>query len=885
MRWWHELKYLIRKLNRRRSEHEVEEEIQSHLEIETSEKIEAGHSPEEARYAARRAFGSIAIAKEDSRAVWGLRTLEILWQDLRYGLRMMRKRPGFIMIAIGMLAIGIAANTAVFSIADGLILRPFDFPNQDRLVMIWTQSRSAGYHHKWIPIALFTDWQEQSQSFEQLVRFSGGLDYLTGAHGPEQVWGNVVSANFFDALGVKAALGRTLQKGEDEPGRDKVVVLRHSFWQRRFNSDPEIVGKTMAINERTYTIIGVMPEKFNFPAHFGHGQYWTPFTLDEKRKRDYVRRPPYNPHNAFGLLKPGVSIEQANAELDSILRRAMPPDHQEMNVQPSAQVVGMSEDYVRDTKKYLPPLIGTVAFMLLIVCANLANMLFSRALGRRKEIAVRLALGASRRRLIGQMLTESMLLAIAGGLIGLLLAILAIYLLKGAIPEEMARFTPGFERLGINRIALLFNLVITMLTGVLFGLAPAWQSSKPDLNESLKEGRKGASSAGLRSRMRGALVIGEVALSLVLLIGAGLMVRSFAAMLRDDFGFKPANVLSFDLMMHWDYGWRSDGWNGVRKFYDRVLERLETLPGVTAAGASDALPMGGNENALIGVAGPTPSEKIERLVDFRVVTPGYFKAIGMTLKRGRDFTAADDEHAPKVVIINEALARQFFPDQDVIGQRFGLDEQITVGIVGDARDDNLDKDAAPGFYAPFAQDPRVEMGIVLRSTVEPEALIVSVRNAMKELYPAQPILGFKTMEQRIYERTAAKRIMTIVMGVFAGIALLLAAIGLYAIMAYAVSQRTHEIGVRLALGAPRSSILRLVLGQGLKLTLTGMALGIIGGFALTKFMVSLLYGVSATDALTFILASSTLVGAAILACWLPARQATKVDPMVALRAE
>jgi putative ABC transport system permease protein len=355
------------------------------------------------------------------------------------------------------------------------------------------------------------------------------------------------------------------------------------------------------------------------------------------------------------------------------------------------------------------------------------------------------------------------------------------------------------------------------------------------------------------------------------------MLRSFAAMLRDDFGFKPANVLSFDLMMHADQG------SDVRNFYDRVLERLETLPGVTAAGASNALPMGGNENALIRVASPTPSEPIERLVDFRVVTPGYFKAIGMRLLRGRGFTAADNEKAPGALIINEALARQFFPDQDVIGKRFGLAESIIVGIVGDARDDNLDKAAAPGFYAPFAQTPRVEMGIVLRSTVEPEALIASVRNAMKELYPAQPILGFKTMEQRIYERTAAKRIMTVVMGVFAGIALLLAGLGLYGVMAYAVSQRTHEIGVRIALGAPRRSILRMVLGQGLKLTLVGMTLGMAGSLAMTRFMVSLLYGVGATDALTFILVSLMLVGAALLACWLPARRATRVDPMIALR--
>jgi putative ABC transport system permease protein len=332
-------------------------------------------------------------------------------------------------------------------------------------------------------------------------------------------------------------------------------------------------------------------------------------------------------------------------------------------------------------------------------------------------------------------------------------------------------------------------------------------------------------------------------------------------------------------MMHLGEG------SNVRNFYNRVLERLETLPGVTTAGASDALPMGGNQNAIIKVAGRTPSEKVERLIDFRVVTPGYFKAIGMTLLRGRDFTAADNEHSPKVVIINEALARQFFPNKDVIGQRFGLGEQIIVGIVGDARDDNLDKAPAPGFYAPFAQDPMDGMGVVLRSTVEPEALIASVHTMMKELYPAQPILKFKTMEQRIYERTSAKRIMTVVMGVFAGIALLLAGMGLYGVMSYSVSQHTHEIGIRLALGAQRRNILRLILGQGLVLTLAGMALGMAGALALTRFMISLLYGTSPTDALTFILSSSTLVGAAILACWLPARKATKVDPMVTLRAE
>jgi putative ABC transport system permease protein len=858
---------------RSKMENELEAELRFHLEKEIERNIAHGMSPEEARYTALRSFGGIDQVKEKSRDERGIRLFEELWQDLRYGLRMMLKRPGFTLIAINMLAIGIAANTTIFSIADALILRPFHFPNQERLVMIWSQSRQAGYHHKYILSGIFTEWQEQSQIFEQLVRYAEGFNDLTGTPQPEQVLGYSVSANFFDALGVKAALGRTMQKGEDEPGRDQVVVLRHSFWQRRFSSDPDIMGKVLTINGKAFTVIGVMPEKFDFPPH--DGQFWTPLTLDEKAKHDYMRS-----HSAFGLLKPGVDVERATAELDSIMRRT-PQRYLEMNAWPSAQVIGMTEDYVRDKKMYLPPLTGTAAFLLLIVCANVANMLFGRALGRRKEIAVRLALGASRGRLVRQMLTESMLLALAGGFIGLLLSILAVGLFKGATPEELARFIPGFEHLGVNGMALLFNVMISALTGVLFGLAPAWQLSKPDLNEALKEGRKGASSAESRGWLRNALVIGEVALSLVLLIGAGLMIRSFATMLRDDFGFKPQNVLSFQLMM----SGADRSKEGLRSFYDQLLERLKTLPGVTAVGASDALPMGGNQNAVIKIAGRPQPEKAEKtFVDYRVVTPGYFNTIGTSLQRGRNFTAGDNEQAPRVVIINEAFARRFFPNQEAIGQQLVYFGEI-VGIVGDARDDNLDKATGPGFYAPFAQDPSDFMGVALRSTIEPEALISAVRNVVKQLYPAQPIRNFKTMEQRIYERISPKRIMTVVMGVFAGIALLLAGVGLYAVMAYAVAQRTHEIGVRLALGAPTNSILQLILGQGLKLTLAGMTLGMAGALALSRFMSSLLYGVNATDAITFILVSVMLAGAALMACWLPARRATRVDPMITLRSD
>ncbi|MGH9937816.1 MAG: ABC transporter permease, partial [Blastocatellia bacterium] len=788
----------------------------------------------------------------------------------------------FTMIAVITLALGIAANTTIFSAADALILRPFNFPHQERLVMIWERSTTQGGfdHGSAVAPGNFTDWREQSQSFERLVAIDQRFFDLTGADQPERFKGYGVSAGFFDALGVKAAIGRTFLPGEDEPGRDQVVVFKHNLWERRFGSDPNIVGRTLTLNAKTFTVIGVMPPDFNFP--FNAGEMWGPLGFDEKMKRErgghYLQ--------TLGLLKPGVSVARANADLDAISRRAQ---HlfPETNAGRAANVVGMTEDFVRRAQEYMPPLIGTVAFVLLIACANVANMLFSRAFGRRKEIAVRLALGASRWRLVRQMLTESLLLALVGGAIGLLLSVWAVDLLRGAMPEDFAKYIPGFDHFGLNRAALLFTLLVSMLTGLLFGLAPAWQASKPNLNEALKEGTKGASSAGSRQRLRGALVVAEVALSLVLLIGAGLMIRSFVAMLRDDVGFNPHNVLSFQLSLSGEKYSEAQR----RGFYDQLLKRLETLPGVLAAGAINILPMSNDgADSSFEIVGRPPFEKGKGpAADYRVVTPGYFDAIGMSLRRGRGFTAGDNERAPRVVIINETFARRFFPNQEVIGQRIipgGADKPMEiVGVVGDIKDIDLDRVPMPGFYFPYAQDPSINMGVALRAAAEPTALAIAAREEVMKLDPAQPVFNLKTVERMIHERTSPKRIMTAMMGVFAGIALLLAGVGLYAVMAYAVSQRTREIGVRLALGAQSRDILRLITGQGLKLTLAGLALGMMGAFALTRVMAPLLYGVTATDPLTFILISLALAGAALLACWIPGRRATKVDPMVALRCE
>jgi putative ABC transport system permease protein len=535
---------------------------------------------------------------------------------------------------------------------------------------------------------------------------------------------------------------------------------------------------------------------------------------------------------------------------------------------------------------YVPVLMGMVGFVLLIACANVANMLLSRAVNRQKEIAVRLALGASRLRLVRQLMTESLLLALAGGGLGLLLSVWGVNQLRASVPEDYSKLVPGLDHLAVNQTTLLFTLMVSMMTVALFGLLPALQASKPSLNEALKEGAKVASFAGSRRRMHGALVVAEIAIALVLLIGAGLMLRSFAAMAREDIGFNPRNSLGFQIGLP-DEKYPEEK---CRIFFDQLLSRLRALPGVAAAGAIHQLPMTGVSRADFTIVGEPPVEKgKEPVTNFRVVTPGYFGAIGIPLKRGRDFNAQDNEKAAGVVIVDEAFARRRFPNQEPIGRRITLVDKPNkpleiVGVVGDVKN-KLDEIAEPYIYIAHAQFSFSDMGIVIRTTAEPAAITPALRAEVMALDPALPISGLKTVERMVYERSTPKRIMTAMMGVFAVFALLMSGAGLYAVMTYAVSRRTHEIGVRLALGARPRDILRMITRQGMKLTLVGLAFGLAGAFALTRVISGLLFGVSAADPLTFILISLLLTCVAMLACYLPARRATKVDPLVALRHE
>jgi len=810
--------------------------------------------------------------------------MDTLLRDIRYGVRSLMKHPGFTAVAVLTLALGIGANTTIFSTVDALILHPFSFPNQDRLVVVWEQNLAVGVDMVRGSVAPgnFIEWRDQNQVCEELVAIQQkAFDVSDGSH-PERFPGYGVTHGFFEALGVKAARGRTLLREDSEPGHEQVVVLKHSFWQQHLGGDRDIVGKTINLNRKQFTVVGVMPADFNYP--YNGGEMWTPLLFDREEQQDrgshYLR--------VIGLLKPGISVAQAQSGLYAIAQRAQ-QQFPETNIGRGANVVTLTDDAVRGARTGVPILMGAVVFVLLIACANVANLLLVRAASRQRETAVRLALGASRFRLLRQALTESALLGLLGGALGLLISIWAIAALARGIPEGFSKFIPGWTHLGINFSVLAFTFGLSMLAGMIAGLAPVWHSTKTNLNEALKAGGRSDSGSSRHNRLRSVLIVSEVALSLVLLIGAALMVRSFVEMLRADLGIKPENVLALQISLP------RDSYEDESKkiaFYEQLLARVGVLPGVVKAGAVNIVPFSSGDNSsTFQIIGRTPfPQGQEPNAQVRVTTPDYFDAIGTGLRRGRLFNGQDDANATRVVLINEAFAKKFLLGQEPIGQRlnFGGGEKETqeiIGVVADVKNDDLDEAVEPIAYSPYAQNVWSTMSLIIRGTQDPTRLASAVRSEVQALDPNLAVSNIKPVRQMIDERISPKRLMTYILAVFGLVALLLASVGIYGVMSYAVTQRTQEIGLRMALGAQAVDVLKLVIKNGMTMALVGVAIGLAGAYALTRVLANLLFKVAPTDLVTFAAVSISLIVVALIACYVPARRATKVDPLVALRYE
>ncbi len=800
--------------------------------------------------------------------------METLLNDIRYGVRSLVKRPGFTVIALIALALGIGANTAIFSLVNAVLLRPLPFAEPDRLVWMWGNIKNGGNRASVSPLD-FLDYRQQNTTFEQ---FAAAISVpvplnLTDSGEPERLTAAAVTGNYFQALGVQPVLGRTFLIENEKPGNEQVVVLGYNLWQQRFAGDPAIVNKTITLDGKSCAVLGVMPRGFSFP---GTSELWVPINFDispgMKQRKAHFMRP-------IGRLKAGVTIAQAQTDTDAIARRLEEqyPEDKNWNL----RLVSLREQLVGNTRPTLFILFGAVGFVLLIACANVANLLLVRAAGRQREIAVRTALGAGRWRIVRQMITESVLLALVGGALGTLLALWGVELLvslsEGAIPAT--------AHVSIDATVLGFTLLISLFTGVLFGLAPALRTMKLNLSESLKEGGRSGSEGVHRNRTRSVLVVLESAVAVVLLIGAGLMVRSLLRLQDVRPGFDAENVLTMRVDLPRE---KYSAPEKSASFFAELETRLSSLPGMEGVGFVTELPLSGQPNDMPYTVEGRPAGSSDEGFDddFRRVNTKYFSAMHIPFLRGRNFTEQEVRERAKVVIISELLGKRVFPNEEPLGKRLimmmGKDPFEIIGIVGDIRHRGLDSDALPAMYMPTYER---SMNLVLRSKADPASLTAAVRKEVQQIDPNQPVAEIRTMEQWLDRAVAAPRYRTTLLGLFALVALLLASTGIYGVMSYSVSQRTHEIGIRMALGARRLDVLKLVVRQGMALVLVGVGLGLLGAFALTRLMATLLFGVTAKDPFTCVVVSALLTIVAFVACYLPARRATTVDPLVALRYE
>lgn len=828
-----------------------------------------------------------------------------LFQDIRYGARMLRKNPGLTFVAAISLSLGIGAVSTIFSFINGTMLRPLPYKDPERLVILDETALKRGVSSMSVSFPNFLDWRAQNKSFEDIGCYTtGGFGIGAGASAtrpgvgplnaePEMLQGAFVSEGTFEVLGIAPILGRTFTAEEDQPDHDLVVILSYSLWQRRFGGDPNVLGQTVLLNNRPRVVIGVMPRGFQFPEV---AEAWGPLALTPKQftRTDHGL-------DSIARLKPGVTVEQAQAEMIS-LAASIEEQNPVTNEGLSVNVIDLRTSLVGDYKKALLILLGVVGFVLLIACVNVANLLLSRATARQKEIAIRAALGANRKRIFRQLLTESLLLGVISGALGFVLAMWGMDLLLSLIPIDI----PFWMKFDLDGRVVGFTAACSLLTGFVFGTAPAFEASNPDLNETLKEGGRGAGTSG-RQRLRSALVIGEIALSLVLLVGAGLMMRSFIGLQHVKSGIKPEGVLTLNIGLP---GAKYKTAEQRVGFFQQLLERVRALPSVQSAATNSGLPLSGsNWGRSLTVEGfPVLSVGEAPMINHCVISADYFKTMGIPILKGRDFNERDrapekgsqvavrGEAQPRasngVTIIDERLAREYWPDQDPIGKRirFGPPEDnepwhTIVGVVGEVRHERLDASTRKSVYLPHAQVPIGGTRLVIRTEGRPENLIGAVRSQVKELDPDLPITRVMPMTEVVARSVWKERLYTALFGVFAAVALILATVGIYGVMSYAVTQRTREIGLRMALGAQRADVLKMVVGHGVLVTATGIGLGVAVAVALTRLMSSLLFNVTATDPITFVAVSVILAGVALTACFVPARRAAKVDPMVALRYE
>jgi putative ABC transport system permease protein len=880
---------------RQAREADLERELRDHLDLEAEEQQDAGLSAEEASYAARRVLGNTLQIKEDVRMVWGLQWLEMLLQDLGYGFRQLLRNPGFTVVAVLTLALGIGANTAIFSVVNAVLLRPLPYADPAQLMLVNTGKFSKGLVGTSPPD--FRTLRERNRSFENLSAFYGAAFTLTGNQQAERLEGDIVSSEFFSTLGVRPLLGRTFLRSEEQWGSHHVVMVSEPFWRTHFAASPNPAGAILRLDGEEYTVVGVMPPNFYC---FSRKELWAPMA--------WAPGDVMNSHNNYflsmvGRLRHGVTRQQAFADLNGVMAGIAREFPENKGIGADLQPLG--DALVSDVRLALLVLFGAVGFLLLIACANIANLLLARGVGRQKEIAIRSALGAGRARLLRQFITESVLLAMGGGAIGLALPYLSLKVLPLA-----ASSLPRYQEVSVDGWVIAFTFAVAMVTGMLFGCGPVLQKSPTDLNARLKEGGRVA-GVGIRGgKLRAGLVISEVALSLILLFGAALMIQSFEHLLRVDTGFDPRNVLTFEIDMPKSVEAGMDPFeNGapprMASFFSQLLSRVESLPGVRAAGVTSALPLQGeNWTKYISFADRPAPPSLDQVaqVQYRSVAGEYFRVMGIPLLKGRLFNEADGNEGPLVVIVSKALARRFWPNENAVGKvvwmappesllppgaipkGYHIPRETVVGVVDDVRYGALDKDPLPVAYQPMTQgDHLLSMFVTIRTQGDPKAMVPSVRQALSEVDKNQPMANVRTMEEIRADSANQPRLESFLLGLFGGLGLALSAVGIYGVMSNSVARQTHDIAIRMALGAKQTDVIKMVVQQGMKLAAAGVALGVMASLILARLMASLLYGVKPTDPLTLALVCVGLGCVALLAGYIPAQRAAKIDPMVALR--